>query len=319
MAKGKGNLSAIYMQTSAASVTQSAIAMSRVGTTMWWKPTNPIMQYFDKAHTITVKDGGTTITTVQEISYAGGYVRLLTVPAGVVTVDAYVFACSQVGGFSAHNIDENMTLAECSCYEDGDGEQYEALQYSASGQASGFYSTVDAFLTMSKGANKDLTLTSNVLGDGSANDGVSATSFEIVVAGNNTALSVVVTVAAIVVNSATGVAGAATSTARDILDALNASPEAMALVKAKLATGSNGSGIPGALAHTHLSGGVNPAAFDKFGQDLIGVFYWDKGTALARTEGLVTFEKVSLKGGVKSLIEKTINFKVQGPLYDHSG
>jgi hypothetical protein len=318
MAKGKGNLSAIYMQTSAASVTQSAIAMSRVGTTMWWRPTDPLKQYFDIAHTITVKDGGTTITTVQEISYAGGYVRLLTVPAGAVTVDAYVFACALVGGFNAHSIDRNMALVECSCYEDDNNDVYEPTQFSASGQASGFHTTVDAILTMAKGNNKDLTLISKILGDGPGHDGVSAASFEIVVAGNNTALSVVVTVAAIVVNSATGVAGAATSTARDILDALNANTDAMALVKAKLATGSDGSGIPGALAHTHLAGGVNPAAFDKFGQDLIGVFYWDKGAALARTEGLVTFEKVSLKGGVKSLIEKTINFKVQGPLYEHN-
>ena len=317
MAKKTGAVSAIYMQTSAASQSATATAMSRVGTTLWYMVTSATKAFWDNAHTITIKDGATPVTPL-EIDYAAGAVRLATAAVGAVTADHYYFACAQVGGFRSHNIDENMTLVECGCYEDT-GEVYEPTVYCASGSADGFYTTVDAQLLTAKGANKDLLFTDRTLGDGPAHDGVSATSIECVVAGNNTPLSVVVTVAAIVINSATGVAGAATSIASDIRDALEASADAMALIKVKIAPGQDGSGIFGALAHTHLSGGVAPAAFNQFSNDLIAVFYWDSGASLIRTSGLIQLEKVSLKTGKKDLVGKTISWKSQGLLYDHSG
>lgn len=317
MAKKSGTLSAIHMQTATASALVSGAALSRIGTTFWYAVASADNYFWDRNKAIVVYDGATPVVPV-EFDYAAGAVRLSAAAVGAVTADIYKFACTQVGGFRSHSIDENMTLVECGCYED-DGEQYEATVYNASGSADGFYTTVDAKRTMALGSNKDLEFTSKVLGDGPANDGVSAASTEIVVAGNNTALSVVVTTAAIVINSATGVAGAATSTARDIRDALNASNNAMALIGVKLATGSDGSGIPGALAHGHLTGGIAPAAFDKFGQDLVAVFYWDSGAALIRTVGVITLEKVSLKTGVKDLVGRTIAWKAQGFMYDHSG
>jgi len=126
--------------------------------------------------------------------------------------------------------------------------------------ADGFYTTVDAQLLTAQRCHKDLLSRIELLAMAGPR-WRSATSIECVVAGNNTPLSVVVTVAAIVINSATGVAGAATSIASDIRDALEASADAMALIKVKIAPGQDGSGIFGALAHTHLSGGVAPAAF----------------------------------------------------------
>ena len=317
MAKKSGTLSAIHMQTSADSSAATGISLSRVGTTLWYMVASSTNFYWDRNKAVVIYDGVTEITPL-EIDYCAGAVRLSAAASGAVTADVYKFACEQVGGFKSHSIDEGMTLVECGCYED-DGEQYEATVYNASGSAEGFYTTVDAKYTMTKGSNKDLEFTSLILGDGPADDGVSDISVEIVVSGNDTPLSISVASYAITINSATGSGGAATSTARQILDALQASADAMALVKVRLAAGSDGSGIPGALAHTHLSGGVDPKAFDRLGEDLVAEFYWDSGASLIRTSGVIILEKVSLKTGIKDLVGKTINFKFQGFAYDHSG
>jgi hypothetical protein len=433
MAKKSGTLSAIHMQTAGASTAATGIGLSRIGTTLWYGVASATNYYWDRNKAIVIYDVATPVVPL-EIDYVAGAVRLSAAAGGAVTADVYKFACTQVGGFKSHSIDENMTLVECGCYEDV-GEQYEPTVYNASGQAEGFYTTVDAKLTMALGANKDLEFTSLVLGDGPADDGVSAASLEIVVAGNNTPLTVVVTTPAIVINSATGAGGAATSTARAIMDALQASADAMALIKVKLATGSDGSGIPGAVAHAHMTGGVdlntgaqasyttsqgaanknlrfiaqavgvggnaidvtcvvagantpltvdvaanaitinsatnagseatstaaairaaiiadaeafalitcdlatgsdgtgvfgamakvdlvggiNHTEPDRFGQDLVAQFFWDSGAALIRTVGVITLEKVSLKTGIKDLVGRTISFKFQGFAYDHSG
>jgi hypothetical protein len=317
MAKKSGTLSAIHMQTSADSSAATGIALSRIGTTLWYMVASSANFYWDRNKAIVVYDDATPVTPL-EIDYCAGAVRLSAAASGAVTADVYKFACTQVGGFKSHSIDEGMTLVECGCYEDP-GEDYEATVYNASGSAEGFYTTVDAKYTMTKGSNKDLEFTSLILGDGPADDGVSAISVEIAVAGMGTELSIDVTDYDIVINSATSGAGAATSTARDIRDALQASAAAMALIKVKLASGSDGSGIPGVLAHTHLSGGVDPAAFDTLGEDLVAEFYWASGASLIGTSGVIILEMVSLKTDIKGLVGKTINFKFQGLAYDHSG
>ena len=318
MSKKSGVISSIHMQTSADSSAATGVAMSRVVAAggIWYQVDSSTNFYWDRNKAIVVYDGVTEITPL-EIDYCAGAVRLSAEAAGDVTADVYKFTCIQVGGFKGHSIDEGMTLVECGCYED-DGEQYEPTVYNASGSGEGFYVSVDAKYTMTKGSDKDLEFTSLILGDGPAHDGVSAISVEIAVAGMGTELSVDVTDYDIVINSATDEAGAATSTARDIRDALEASAAAMALIKVKLASGSDGSGIPGVLAHTHLSGGVDPAAFDTLGEDLVAEFYWDSGASLIRTSGVIILEKVSLKTGIKDLVGKTINWKAQGFLYDHS-
>jgi hypothetical protein len=145
-----------------------------------------------------------------------------------------------------------MNLEECSCYEDGTAEQYEATQFSASGRGDGYYTTIDSSLTTSKGSNKDLTFTSRILG--TPGDDISV---ESLVAGNNTPLTISVATHKITIHSATDAGGLATSKAYEIRDALEASAEAMTLIKVKLATGSNGTGIFGAYTETNLAGGVD--------------------------------------------------------------
>ncbi len=311
MAKIRGNVSAIYMQTSAASQSATGTAMSRVGTTLWYIVTSATKAYWDKSQAITIYDGVTEVTP-EEIDYANGAVRLAAAASGSVTADHYYFAVSQVGGFRAHSIDEGMDMQECACFGDSN-EVYEPLLPNASGQAEGFFTTVDSSLTTAKGSNKDLTFTSRVLGV--AGDDISV---ECVVSGNDTPLSISVAASDITINSATDGSGNATSTAREIRDALEADEDAMALIKVALASGSDGSGVFGALAHTHLAGGVDFAG-DRFSEDLIGVFYWDSGASLIRTSGVIQLEKVSIKTSVKELVGKTINFKFIGPAYDRSG
>jgi hypothetical protein len=83
-------------------------------------------------------------------------------------------------------------------------------------------------------------------------------SIEIVVSGNDTALSVTDSGSDITVNSATDGSGNATSTAAQIVAAVNADAEAAVLWTARLPPGSAGAGVTGALAHSH---GVDGVAF----------------------------------------------------------
>jgi hypothetical protein len=73
---------------------------------------------------------------------------------------------------------------------------------------------------------------------------------------NDATLSVVVVQNDIVVNLATGVAGAITSTAQEILDAVAASSPASALVTGALVTGNDGTGVVTAIAETNLANGA---------------------------------------------------------------
>jgi hypothetical protein len=77
-----------------------------------------------------------------------------------------------------------------------------------------------------------------------------------VVAGLSTPLSVSVVGNAVTINVATDGAGAATSTAVAVRDAVVASGPASALVATSLKTGENGTGIVAALSATALSGGT---------------------------------------------------------------
>ena len=76
---------------------------------------------------------------------------------------------------------------------------------------------------------------------------------------NDQDLAVTVTDSAIEVSLATGPAGAITSTARDVRDAVNTDSEAAALVAASLAPGNDGSGVVTALAAANLAGGTDGA------------------------------------------------------------
>jgi hypothetical protein len=108
----------------------------------------------------------------------------------------------------------------------------------------------NAYVATALGSNKDIVFASK---NGIAN-GV-----EIVVAGSNTLLTVTSSGHVATINSATGPAGAATSTAAEIVAAFNLVAGAFALFGARLAAGQTGAGITGALAETHATNGVASA------------------------------------------------------------
>lgn len=119
--------------------------------------------------------------------------------------------------------------------------------------------------TVSGGAAVAATLSTNLTG--SNNDlkfdavtpgtaGNSITIAYVDPAGNDAELSVVVVSNAITVNLATGVAGAITSTAEEIADAIAASVPAAALVTAVNKAGNDGTGVVTAMAATPLAGGA---------------------------------------------------------------
>lgn len=100
------------------------------------------------------------------------------------------------------------------------------------------------------GTNNDLTFTADAA-DVSGN----SITIAFVVAGVSTPLTIGVAGNAITVNVATTAGSAASSTASQVLTALNASVPASALVDVALAAGNDGTGVVGAMAATPLAGG----------------------------------------------------------------
>jgi hypothetical protein len=114
-----------------------------------------------------------------------------------------------------------------------------------------------ATLTTAQGANKDVLFFSTVPGTVG-----NAITVRYVNPGTaNAALSVSVAASAITVNLATNGSSALTSTANDIVKAVNLFPAADALVWAQLAPGSDGTGIPAAFAATNLAGATARGAY----------------------------------------------------------
>lgn len=98
------------------------------------------------------------------------------------------------------------------------------------------------------GANNDLTFLARTPGTGGNSIRV-----RIVVAGASTPLSVSVSGSDITINSATDGSSAATSTAAQVIDAVNRSAAASTLVWAQNAPQSDGSGVVAALGFTNLA------------------------------------------------------------------
>jgi hypothetical protein len=103
--------------------------------------------------------------------------------------------------------------------------------------------------TALSGANNDITL----LARRPDTTGNSIT-LTIVVSGASTPLSVSVSTSAITVNSATSAGSAATSTAKEVIKAINSHSAARRLVWAQRAAHNDGTGVVTALSSTSLSG-----------------------------------------------------------------
>lgn len=146
-----------------------------------------------------------------------------------------------------------------------------------------------AFLvTALAGSNNDIQLIARDPGVG----GLDIT-LTIAVAGNNTALSVAVATKAITVNAATNGSGVATSTAAQVVAAINASDAARALVIAALAPSNDGTGAVVALAATNLIDwpGTDPTLDAKLQQSVDGTNFVDVAVAFTQKTAVGASQK----------------------------
>jgi hypothetical protein len=111
---------------------------------------------------------------------------------------------------------------------------------------------------------------------------------EIVVSGNNTPLSVSASAPTLTINSATNGSGVATSTAAQIVAAVNADADAFALFEARLPPGSTGAGVTGELAETTAANGLAFTGLSLVDsgdgltwQAAAGSRYWDPNVAIS--------------------------------------
>jgi hypothetical protein len=138
-------------------------------------------------------------------------------------------------------------------------------------------------VTPALGSNRDICFACKV---------TSCPSIQIVVAGSNTSLSVSVIDDDVIVYSATNVGGTATSTALQIVDAVNADAGASALIEARIPPGQTGAGVTGALDAGDVATGVafvNLALVDSGDhltfQAAAGSRYWDDDLSVTIEDG----------------------------------
>ena len=122
------------------------------------------------------------------------------------------------------------------------------MTQAVSGMSAALYQDESLYYVVTAlGSNRDLCFVSQNL---------AVPSIRILVAGNNTALSIGVSGSDVTINSATNGGGAATSTAALILAAMQASAPATALWTVRLPPGQDGSGVTGAMSLAHGADGV---------------------------------------------------------------
>lgn len=101
------------------------------------------------------------------------------------------------------------------------------------------------------GTNNDFTFVANYAGTAG-----NSLRVRIVVAGASTPLSVSISGNDVTINSATNGSSVATSTARQVIDAVNADKQITKLLTVSAAAGNDGTGVIAALAFTNLTGGA---------------------------------------------------------------
>ncbi len=109
------------------------------------------------------------------------------------------------------------------------------------------------FTTAMTGTNNDLKFIATQRGAPASTIRV-----QLLVAGANTPLTVSVSGSDVTVNVATSAGSAATSTAAQVLAALNANANVRAVIETELAPGNDGTGVVTAQAYVTLVGGVVP-------------------------------------------------------------
>jgi hypothetical protein len=261
--------------------------------------------------------GGSTWVTLTptEIQYAGGCIVLSTplTSAAVVRCHTgkYFTTITDLLGGSVARITNGPTLVETPLLGDAFINRYPTIK--------DFNMTLDTFVmkvcasySTSGGSNKDLTFT-HVAG-GTAGNAYTIAYTDPGLASQS--IAVTATGTAISVSLATNGSKTITSTALEVMNAVNQSPVCRALnFAAELKTGSTGVGVVAAFGAASLYGGLDPADHTaKFGVSLIVQIYFST-SADSRLEGYAYLESIDGTLDPKDVIKQNLTFKGNGPLY----
>jgi hypothetical protein len=253
-------------------------------------------------------DAKFSTVTPTKIEYAGGRIYLDTARGATDVVRChtgkYFTTITALLGGSVSRINYAPTLVEVPLLGDSYVRRFPTVTdwtfsvdaYKCKGVAE--FSTAD-------GANKDLTFYH-------APGGTAGNSYTITLVDPGAAgsLSVVVAGTDITVNLASTAAPALTSTANDVMGAINANGYCADIgFRARLATGSTGVGIMTDQAKASLAGGLNAQDHTaKKGIKLIAIFYTNT-SGDARYEGYCYLESDDFTFDPKSVQTETLNFK----------
>ncbi len=311
MAVISGVSAAFHMQTAAAATATTGESMTRIGSSLWYKAPGAKINW-DKDSAITIKDGGTDITTVQEINYASGQVRLLTAPSGAVTADFSYFALAEIGGCSKWDISYNMGMAESGTLGDVAKKPVPTILDWKLSADKHWWDTRATLTTDLAGDDNDLVYTAKQGGDAGEQVSIEYKT------GSGKTLGTTVSGDDIVVQLGTDGGGTVTSTAAEVQANVRSCADAMRLLDSvELAAANDGTGLPTVMAHAHLAGGVASDYLTtlKAAGDLIVRAYTDDGASLCRYEGIGYLSKVSETVKWDALIDQPIEITGHGPLY----
>lgn len=316
----------IVKTTSGATGSLTNEAMSELDWTSLGYPAKTVYQITDATKrylarsavpTFEVDDGGGfDPLTPADIQYPGGIIVLSAPLAGAYTVrcatGTYYTTISDLLGGSVARVTTGPQLVETPLLGDAYVRRYPVVTDFTVTLDTFVVSTCASYTTALAGANNDLVFTHQA--GGTAGNSYSITYTDPGAASQS--LSVVVTGYAVNVNLATDGAKAITSTATQVMNAVNTSPGCQFIkFGASLAGSDTGAGVVTALATQSLAGGLNVINHtSKFGVTLIIEVYLST-SADSRLEGYCYLESIDGNYDPKNVIAENLTFKGDGKLY----
>jgi len=279
--------------------------------------TNAAKRYMNDDSTPTFASTG-TLPTISRIEHCGGRVIFAT-PAGsgsdvITCATGHYLTVTEFMGVLNWNLSQSWK--EEAYMHLGDSCQSSALihkQWEATSDAH-WMNTQATITTTGGNANSHITLT-HIPGS------VDGNNFSITLVNPGTTGSLSVSILGKDITATLAYAtGAITTTAAQLAAAINC-PAVLAMgVCAKVADTENGTGIVAALAHTHLSGGLDMEDYSSETSKVVIVLYTDE-SGDKRYEGFGIIQKFTSNIDAGALIKSNLTFKNHGPapLYYRKG
>ena len=260
--------------------------------------------------------GGFDPLTPAEIQYAGGVIILSAPLAGSYTVRCatatYYTTISDLLGGSVARVTSGPQLVETPLLGDAYVRRHPTVADFTVTLDTFVVSTCASYTTALTGANNDLVFTHQA--GGTAGNSYTITYTDPGAASQS--LSVAVAGYAVTVSLATDGAKAITSTATQVMNAINTSPGCQFIkLGASLAGSDTGAGVVTAMSVQTLSGGLNVINHtSKFGVTLIIEVYMST-SADSRLEGYAYLESIDGTYDPKNVVSENLTLKGDGKLY----